>query len=130
MCAPLTFTENVSVNGQDRAGVIAEILRDFVHRRAEPKPRRCRIVPKCVPVESEQELADDAYGQLSALSVGEEVVAVLLAGGMLTEDSDGPGGQGDRATAAPRLGRLLVVPIRVRALDGGNPPITRATPTS
>ncbi len=74
MVAALPFAEDVRVDREDGAGIVAQVLRDLVHGCAEAQPSRGGEVPERVAAEAERELAGDTDGELTALLVGEQVV--------------------------------------------------------
>ncbi len=69
--ASLALTEDLRVDREDGAGLVAEVLRDFVHGGPETQPRGSGVAPQSEAVEPEQELADDPDCELAAIAVGE-----------------------------------------------------------
>jgi hypothetical protein len=78
--ASLVLAQDVRIDGEDGARLVAEILRDLVHRRPEPQPCGRREAPRCVTLEAERAprqmrrvpsadpLADDLLDDVDPLS--------------------------------------------------------------
>ena len=67
--ASLAFAEDVRVDREDRAGLVAQVLRDFVDGGPETQPRGGGVVPQRVAAKSERELADHPVCELAAIEV-------------------------------------------------------------
>lgn len=75
----LPFAKNVRVDRKNGTRVISQILRDLVHRSAQPKPGGCCVVAERMAAEPKGELASHSDGELSTEGIREQVVIRLLA---------------------------------------------------
>ena len=69
--------------------LVAEVLGDLVHGRAQPQPGGRGVVPEGVAAKAEGKLANDADRELATLLIGEQVVVEFLPGGVLAENRQG-----------------------------------------